>query len=1104
VGATASYTATTYLPFETRVYDELDTTEENWLYPAITKVDGQGRVVEILKHNDYEGQFTQLKWAVSYDPLGNITSILDPKANQHRYEYDTLSRRKRITDPNAGIVQLGYDDASNLTVRRNSLGERVTAEYGQQNRLRATHVWWPDAAAPEKSYEFGYDLAGPGMPEAKNLRGQLAWASDPVSKMSWSYEEQGRVVAVAREVWDPGRSTFAEQQRDVYRSDLVLDPQGTVLSAEMPGGFGVTYGYNERSLLSSIAAGFGDERRSMVPLLNYDAPGARVRSDFANGTTSCSWFDARRRVVGRKATTTAADSCVSAEAADAKAFLHLGYGYTAHGLIESITDRTRARDGAPRFDGTYGYDRLYELTSAKTAEGTVSYRYDAIQNLIAQTATQGDTGLPLGKFGYGEHGAGPNAVTSAGRETFGYDAAGRMLGYHGFELGWDGQDRLTEARRADGTRIQNYYDFGGERVIEVVSRPGVAAEVHRYVFEGYQVHGTEQRWLVSAGGEKVAEINETAGLVPTLGQLDELVAFSLDATRRPKPAAAELLDLDGDGDAVDAADLEVAARRYLGEPANGPRVRVWRYYHSDHLGAPTHVSDSAGDWMSATRFHAYGRVYGEAGQRSAYGYAGSLRETTEELGLVRMGARWYAPEVGRWATLDPLFLETPQKCLDNSGACNLYSYANNSPIWRLDPEGTEDFPFTSVPIPPTYLDFYRRLDGRTASEPSGARLARGEALIDKVNTMREQRVKMALGHADFAVKSFASITSNVFSLVGQVATLRSTSAMLPGSGAACVGGVCPCFVAGTSVDTAEGPKAIEEVALGDRVGPEATECGELRLNEWSTISLLMIVSGAAGVDELSIRLLRPRTWLDDNQVVAGSYISVRLEELNIEGDAFVSEIESAANLKAGTRCPVTGLVSHISSDVIAVMLLGGASLELTQHHRLFSADRNGWIAAGALVPGERLKTMDGIARVEAILNGPRGPTEVFNLEVFGEHQYYVGELRVLAHNTYASDIVWKGFSKGSLATHFEKHGAEFGNITQSQYLAQAKAFAVETGEGFSEAQIGNFIVKFDPASRRMLVGHETAREIRTFYKAATDSSDPFKEAVQFARDLTGL
>ncbi len=44
MGATASYVATTYLPFETRVYDELDTTEENWLYPAITKVDGQGRV----------------------------------------------------------------------------------------------------------------------------------------------------------------------------------------------------------------------------------------------------------------------------------------------------------------------------------------------------------------------------------------------------------------------------------------------------------------------------------------------------------------------------------------------------------------------------------------------------------------------------------------------------------------------------------------------------------------------------------------------------------------------------------------------------------------------------------------------------------------------------------------------------------------------------------------------------------------------------------------------------------------------------------------------------------------------------------------------------
>jgi len=104
----------------------------------------------------------------------------------------------------------------------------------------------------------------------------------------------------------------------------------------------------------------------------------------------------------------------------------------------------------------------------------------------------------------------------------------------------------------------------------------------------------------------------------------------------------------------------------------------------------------------------------------------------------------------------------------------------------------------------------------------------------------------------------------------------------------------------------------------------------------------------------------------------------------------------------------------------------------------------------------------------------------------------------------AAGVRWKGFSKGSLATHFEKHGAEFGNITQSQYLNQAKSFAAENSGAFREGQIGNFIVKYDPATGRTLVGHAGSREIRTFYKADNRSADPFQKAMDLARNLSGL
>jgi hypothetical protein len=86
---------------------------------------------------------------------------------------------------------------------------------------------------------------------------------------------------------------------------------------------------------------------------------------------------------------------------------------------------------------------------------------------------------------------------------------------------------------------------------------------------------------------------------------------------------------------------------------------------------------------------------------------------------------------------------------------------------------------------------------------------------------------------------------------------------------------------------------------------------------------------------------------------------------------------------------------------------------------------------------------------------------------------------------------------------FEKHGAEFGDITQNQYLKDAKNFALEQGE-FQEQKIGNFIVKYDRSTRRTLIGHAGSREIRTFYKADGRSADPFQAAIDLAKELSGL
>lgn len=101
-------------------------------------------------------------------------------------------------------------------------------------------------------------------------------------------------------------------------------------------------------------------------------------------------------------------------------------------------------------------------------------------------------------------------------------------------------------------------------------------------------------------------------------------------------------------------------------------------------------------------------------------------------------------------------------------------------------------------------------------------------------------------------------------------------------------------------------------------------------------------------------------------------------------------------------------------------------------------------------------------------------------------------------------IKWKGFSKGQLNTHYKKHVVElneFGeNITQVEYLKRAKAFAKEPGN-FNETRVGNFLIKHDPVSGRVFIGHGGTREIRTFYIDDGNHGDAFQSAINYASRL---
>ena len=74
-----------------------------------------------------------------------------------------------------------------------------------------------------------------------------------------------------------------------------------------------------------------------------------------------------------------------------------------------------------------------------------------------------------------------------------------------------------------------------------------------------------------------------------------------------------------------------------------------------------------------------------------------------------------------------------------------------------------------------------------------------------------------------------------------------------------------------------------------------------------------------------------------------------------------------------------------------------------------------------------------------------------------------------------------------------------------QYHELMEDFLMDNSPGYKYAKIGNQIIKFDPATNRVLVGNAKNREILSFYKAQPEfvKKDPFTDAIDIALNKTG-
>jgi RHS repeat-associated protein len=104
------------------------------------------------------------------------------------------------------------------------------------------------------------------------------------------------------------------------------------------------------------------------------------------------------------------------------------------------------------------------------------------------------------------------------------------------------------------------------------------------------------------------------------------------------------------------------------------------YYHPDHLGSASWITDSSGQAIQHLQYLPFGETRVDQRETSwSTRYSFSAKEKDEESGYGYFGARYYDSDLSIWLSVDPLANKYP--------SLSPYNYCANNPIMLVDPNG---------------------------------------------------------------------------------------------------------------------------------------------------------------------------------------------------------------------------------------------------------------------------------------------------------------------------------------------------------------------------------------------------------------------------------
>lgn len=572
----------------------------------------------------------------SRDVAGQVTTITDAMNGLLTRTFDPLGNLVRTTDAKGNVTSIVYD----VRGRRKTLYDPDMGVWAYEYNALGELVWQRDAKAQVAT--MSYDTLG-RITARTGATQNSAWYYDGYANNSTCATGRGRLCETTsgngfsrKHTYDSlGRlASTATTAEGVFTSSVTYNAvTGRVGMQTYPGGMQLRYDHTDSGLgyLWRVV-----DLRTNLALWTAgpsNANGQALSYTYGNGVVTNNDYYADGRINTTRAGVGGGGSVQM-----------LAHTFDLAGRLDSRSDLTNG------ITASYGYDDLGRLKSETRSGGsvtpaqTIAWSYDSIGNMTTRTE-RGVTNT----YNYPSSGLGsqrPHAVANVSGEVSGvhlplytYDANGNLMAGAGRSVIWTSFDKVQRIAKGDKA-VEYAYDSDHERATE-------------YMF----VNGVRERTTVY--------LNPAAGA----GLYFEQETGTAGLKRKHF---------------VSVGGLTIGVMVFNGSSW------AMRYWHQDHLGSVSAVTDEAGNMVERLGYEPFGKrrystgatdINGAlAGVTTDRGFTG--HEHIDEVGLVNMNGRVYDPGLGRFLSADPV-VQSPGVLQ----SYNRYSYVWNSPLNSTDPSG---------------------------------------------------------------------------------------------------------------------------------------------------------------------------------------------------------------------------------------------------------------------------------------------------------------------------------------------------------------------------------------------------------------------------------